>query len=137
LVDAERAGARLRWLEKLIENLEAIRLEGEGTYLVEEQLRMRAERQLELGIQICIDIGTQLVMERSVRAPESHADVFRSMAEANLLPADLASRLSAAAKQRNVLVHLYMEIDDRKVFASLESLDDLRRFAEIVGREVD
>lgn len=137
MVDAERAGARLRRLEKLIENLEEIRKEGEDTYLADEQLRMRAERQLELAIQICIDVGTQLVMERSVRAPESYADVFRSMAEAHLLPNDLANRLSDAAGQRNVLVHLYMDIANEKVFASLKSLDDLRRFAEIVGREID
>ena len=28
-----------------------------------------------------------------------------------------------------------MEIDDKLVFASLESLDDLRRFGEVVGEE--
>jgi uncharacterized protein YutE (UPF0331/DUF86 family) len=133
LVDAERAGARLARLEQMIENLETIRLEGEDNYLAEEQLRMRAERQLELAVQICIDIGTQLVLERSVRPPESYADVFKSMAEADLLPTDLAARLENAAKQRNLLVHLYMDINDERVFASLESLDDLRRFGEIVG----
>jgi uncharacterized protein YutE (UPF0331/DUF86 family) len=108
LVDAERAGARLARLEKLIENLGAIRIEGEDNYLTEEQLRMRAERQLELAVQICIDTGTQLVIERSVRPPESYADVFRAMAEA-----------------------------DRKVFSSLESLDDLREFAKVVATQID
>ncbi len=39
-----------------------------------------------------------------------------------------------AAKQRNLLVHLYLEIDDRAVFASLTYLDDLREFATIFGR---
>jgi uncharacterized protein YutE (UPF0331/DUF86 family) len=84
LVDAERAGARLARLEKLIENLDAIRIEGEDNYLTEEQLRMRAERQLELA----------------------------------------------------VLVHLCMDIDDRKVFSSLESLDDLREFAKVVAVQI-
>lgn len=137
MVDPERAAARLKRLERLIEDLEAIRTQGEASYLAEHRVRMAAERQLELAVQICIDIGTQLVMERSVRAPESYADVFRSMAEADLLPRDLADRLSEAAKQRNLLVHLYMEINDKLVFESLESLDDLRRFGEIVGGEID
>jgi uncharacterized protein YutE (UPF0331/DUF86 family) len=137
LVDAERAGARLSRLEKLIEDLESIRAEGEDAYLAQDRLRMAAERELELAVQICIDIGTQLVMERSVRAPESYADVFRAMADADLLPRDLAERLSAAARQRNLLVHLYLEINDRKVFDSLNSLDDLRQFGEIVGRRID
>lgn len=37
-----------------------------------------------------------------------------------------------AARQRNLIVHLYMEIDDRAVFASLSCLDDLRGFATAV-----
>lgn len=39
-----------------------------------------------------------------------------------------------AARQRNLIVHLYMEIDDRAVFASLSYLDDLREFATAVER---
>jgi uncharacterized protein YutE (UPF0331/DUF86 family) len=136
LVDVERASTRLRRLEKLIENLEEIRKEGQSAYLAQEPLRLMAERQLTLAVQICTDLGTQLVMERSVRAPESYADVFTAMAEAGLLSVDLASRMSKAARQRNLLIHLYMDIDDREVFHSLESLQDLRDFAEIVGREL-
>ncbi len=136
MVDAERAEARLRRLESLIEDLEKIRAEGEDAYLAQSRLRMAAERELELAVQICIDLGMQLIMERSVRAPESYADVFRAMAEADLLPAELADRLSAAARQRNLLAHLYLEIDDVAVFDSLNHLDDLRRFGEVVGRQV-
>ena len=136
MVDAERADARLRRLEKLIEDLEKIAEEGEAAYLADTRTRMAAERQLELAVQICIDLGTQLVMERPVRAPESYADVFKAMGEAGLLPTDLAERLEDAAGQRNLLVHLYMDVIDERVFESLNSLDDLRRFGEIVGREV-
>lgn len=110
---------------------------GEAAYMADEEVRMATERRLQLAIQICSDIGTQIVLERSVRSPETYADVFQTMTEADLLPTDLADRLSEAAKQRNLLVHLYMDIEDKLVFASLESLDDLRRFGEIVGRELD
>jgi uncharacterized protein YutE (UPF0331/DUF86 family) len=121
----------------LLWRLEDVKTGGENAYLASPEVRAMTERWLELAIQICIDLGTQLLMEGSARAPDSYAGVFQSMAEADLLAADLADRLSEAAKQRNLLVHLYMEIDDRKVFASLGSLDDLRRFAAIVGREID
>jgi hypothetical protein len=59
-----------------------------------------SERRLELAVQICIDLGTQLVMETSARAPESYADVFQSMAEAGLLSTALADRMGEAARQR-------------------------------------
>jgi uncharacterized protein YutE (UPF0331/DUF86 family) len=41
-----------------------------------------------------------------------------------------------AARQRNLLVHLYMEVDDSAVFASLMYLDDLRQFAIFAGQRI-
>jgi uncharacterized protein YutE (UPF0331/DUF86 family) len=137
LVDADRAAARLERLRDLLERLERVRALGEDAYLADPDSRAMSERRLELAVQICIDLGTQLVMETSARAPENYADVFRSMADAGLLPTDLAERMGEAARQRNLLVHLYMEIDDRKIFSSLESLDDLRQFARVVADEID
>jgi uncharacterized protein YutE (UPF0331/DUF86 family) len=63
---------------------------------------------------------------RSVRFATMLAAILN---EKDVIPADLAMRLGDAAKQRNLIVHLYMEIDDRAVFASL---NDLRRFAAAV-----
>lgn len=54
LVDGAQAGARLA---RLIEQLEAVRAEGEADYLADERLRAMTERWLELTIQVCIDIG--------------------------------------------------------------------------------
>jgi uncharacterized protein YutE (UPF0331/DUF86 family) len=42
-----------------------------------------------------------------------------------------------AARQRNLLVHLYLEIDDGVVFDSLGRLDDLRQFAAFVKGRLD
>jgi uncharacterized protein YutE (UPF0331/DUF86 family) len=103
-----------------------------ATYLADEDLRMMSERRLELSIQICIDIGAHLVSELSASPPNDYAGIFKSLADAGHLDGDLGERLSAAARQRNLLVHLYLDIDNRKVFASLRHLEDLRAFAEIV-----
>jgi uncharacterized protein YutE (UPF0331/DUF86 family) len=84
-----------------------------------------------------IDLGTQLVTEQSARPPSDYADVFRILGEKGVIPGDLALRLGNAAKQRNLIVHLYMEIDDLAVFASLAYLDNLREFATAVERLAD
>lgn len=137
MVDAERVGVRLRRLEELLERLTAVREEGETSYLSHPDVRAATERRLEVAVQICIDLGAQLVTEQSVKAPDSYAAVFTAMAEAGLLSAELAQRMGAAARQRNLLTHLYLEIDDRMVFASLGTLDDLREFAKVVARQLD
>jgi uncharacterized protein YutE (UPF0331/DUF86 family) len=129
LVDADRAEARLQQLEETVERLEAVRERGEDTYLVDPELRAMTERWLQLAIQICIDLGTQLVMEQSAPPPSNYADVFKILGQKGVLSDELATRLGDAARQRNLLIHLYMEVDDRAVFASLAWLDDLRQFA--------
>jgi len=134
LVDAERIGVRLERLEHLIERLEGVRAGGEDTYLADEAIRAATERWLQLAEQIVIDIGAGLVSELSVPPPSDYAGIFTALAEADALPPDLAERLGAAARQRNLLVHVYLDLDDRRVFASLSRLDDLREFAAVAQR---
>jgi uncharacterized protein YutE (UPF0331/DUF86 family) len=134
LVDASRVEARVQRLEELIERLDEVRQAGEDAYLANEQQRAATERWLQVAVQICIDLGTQLVTEQSARPPSDYADVFKVLGEREVIPSDLAQRLSDAARQRNLIVHLYMEIEDRAVFASLAHLDDLREFAASLER---
>jgi uncharacterized protein YutE (UPF0331/DUF86 family) len=137
LVDAESQLERLARLERLIDQLERVRAAGLAPYLADEDLRMMSERRLELAIQICINIGAHLVSELSTLPPSDYAGIFKSLANAGHLDHKLGTRLAAAARQRNLLIHLYLDIDNTKVFASLGHLDDLRAFAAVVQQLVD
>jgi uncharacterized protein YutE (UPF0331/DUF86 family) len=44
----------------------------------------------------------------------------------------LADRLAAAAGLRNVIVHLYLDVDPEKVWGGLEGLDDLLAFTSAI-----
>ncbi len=134
MVDAEQVENRLERLEAMLERLEEIRDAGEEAYLADAQQRLATERLLQLSIQICIDLAAQVVSEQSAPPPSSYSDVFKILGDKDVISAEIAERLGNAARQRNLLVHLYMEIDDKAVFASLAFLDDLREFATIVGR---
>lgn len=137
MVDADRVEARIQRLEELVERLDEVRQAGEDAYLADEQQRAATERWLQVAVQICIDLGTQLVSEQSARPPSDYAEVFKILGEKGVIPSELAQRLADAAKQSNLIVHLYLEIDDRSVFASLAHLDDLREFAASLQRLAD
>lgn len=134
MVDVERVHERLGLLERLVERLELIASRGLQAYLADEDQRLVAERQLQLALQICIDLGAQVVSELSVPTPSDNAGVFRRLADGGVLEPDLAGRMAVGARQRNLLVHAYLELDDRLVFASLSRLDDLRAFAAAIAR---
>lgn len=131
MVDRERIEARLERLDRLLRTLEATRAGGLAGYLSDEQRRLATERALTLALQVCIDVAAQLVSERAGRTPDTYAGIFAALAADGLLDAALADRLGAAARQRNLLMHLYLEVDDRRVFAALDHLDDLRAFAAV------
>ncbi|HEU4707479.1 MAG TPA: DUF86 domain-containing protein [Solirubrobacterales bacterium] len=137
MVDPDRTNIRIKRLSELIGRLEEIREQGEDTYLADPALQAMTERWLEVAIQICIDLGLQVLTEKFAPIPGKYADVFLTLGSEGLLPDDLAARLADAARQRNLLAHLYLEIDDKAVFASLSHLDDLRRFAAFVEEQLD
>ncbi len=137
MVDAEQVRERLLRLERLVERLETVRGSGERAYLADEGIRLQTERALQVAEQIAIDLAAQLVTELPVDPPSEYAGLFLALADAGTLPGVLAARLADAARQRNLLVHIYMDIDDRKVFASLERVDDLRAFAAAVAAIAD
>jgi len=129
LVDPERLALRLGRLDTLLARLERVREGGVATYLADPDVRLVCERALTVCEQIVLDVAAQVVAERGLAPPTDYASAFATLAQAGLLDAELADGLADAARQRNLLVHLYLTIDDRLVFASLERLDHFRRFA--------
>ena len=72
----------------------------------------------------------------SWEAPETNADAFCVLAAHGVIEEPLAERLAAAAGFRNLLIHQYGDIDDRRTVRNLGSLGDLDDFVDSVVRWV-
>jgi uncharacterized protein YutE (UPF0331/DUF86 family) len=84
---------------------------------------------LLLAIETVIDLGSHVISSEGYPPPTSYSDVFKTLAEEGVLPPDLADRLMAMARFRNVLVHLYAEVDEERVLQILRGpLSDLDEF---------
>ncbi|MCW5853567.1 MAG: DUF86 domain-containing protein [Anaerolineae bacterium] len=93
-----------------------------------------AERYFQLAIQAALDIGAVILSEEGVKVPEEYRDIFPRLADIGVLPPEFASKLVGMAKFRNVLVHLYLQVDPALVYHYLQhDLGDLERFAQYVG----
>jgi uncharacterized protein YutE (UPF0331/DUF86 family) len=90
----------------------------------------KVERILELLATSAADLLQHLLAERGLVA-SSYRDAFRQAAAAGLLDEPLALRLEEAAGMRNVLVHLYDEIDYAIVHGSIGGA--LEDFAALVA----
>jgi uncharacterized protein YutE (UPF0331/DUF86 family) len=129
MVDRGAVESRARRIDAELEVLEHARTGGREPYLRNRSLQREVERALEVSIQACIDIGAHLVAVWGLGAPEDYADVFERLSRDDALERGLAERMKEAAGQRNMLVHVYLEIDHTKIWDKLSEVDDLRAFA--------
>jgi len=101
-------------------------------------LRGAIERYLEVSLECCIDIGEMIISSRGLRKPETYKEVIEILGEEGILPEGFAERFGEAAKFRNILVHMYAEIDVEMVYEILQSnLGDFDEFAKYIARYLE
>jgi uncharacterized protein YutE (UPF0331/DUF86 family) len=88
---------------------------------------------IEAALALCYHVSAR----RLRQAPEDYAACFSALAQAGVIPPELAERLRHMARFRNLLVHVYWKIDYRQVHEILRNrLRDLRDFAAAIARLV-
>ncbi len=98
---------------------------------------LKVSRALELAAQCCLDLAMEMVAKRGLGAPETYRDAFVRLAQAGLVSPEQSVALQGWAGLRNVLAHLYTELDlDRMHSALVEDKALLREFARIAAREL-
>lgn len=90
---------------------------------------------LLLTVEVVLDLGSHVISSEGFEPPRSYADIFRVLREEGLLTREPAERLMAMARFRNVLVHLYAEVDEERVLKIFRgSLGDLDAFVDMLRR---
>ncbi|MCB0036829.1 MAG: DUF86 domain-containing protein [Anaerolineales bacterium] len=125
---------KLAYLYRLLDDLEPYH----GATLAEvEAEHYKIERLFELLVATATDILFHVLAEKGI-APTSYRDAFAEAGKAGLLSQELAQRLGQAAGMRNILVHLYEQIDYEILHQSIRpALRDFAQFAAIFTPKVD
>ena len=104
-----------------------------------EELRMDRDKRnmvlhsMLISIQSAIDIATYIIAEKELRKPSTYRETFEILEEGRILSEDLANDLSDLAGFRNVLVHIYWELDMDVIYGILRNdLKVLLTFKKIV-----
>jgi len=88
---------------------------------------------LIVGIAAAIDICNHIAARRGGRAPQDYADCFVILQELGVMDEELASKLQQMARFRNLLVHLYTQVDNRRTYQVIQSdIDDLDTFRRAI-----
>jgi uncharacterized protein YutE (UPF0331/DUF86 family) len=110
--------------------------QGAALPVVEED-HYRVERLLQLLVEVATDILAHELARLGV-VPASYRDAVRKAVEKDLLPEDLGESLERAAGLRNVLVHLYEDLDMEILAASVDpALTDFGEFLKLFQKRLE
>ncbi len=95
----------------------------------------RRRHLVQTAAQICIDLANHVIASDGLRVPKDYGDAFRVLAEAGVLDPGLAEHMVSLAGARNLIVHLYAEVDDERLARAVREggLDSLSAFAARVA----
>lgn len=138
MVDHDVFDQRLTRLGELIRDLQQLAAGDRESFLADRRLQTMAERWLQLAVEACLDLANHLIATREWPTPTTYREAFSTLAAKGVLSAELAAKMESWAGLRNVLVHLYLNIDHRRLWATLtEDLGDIEAYIAALTQELN
>ncbi len=133
----ERIKEHLKLLNKYYLLLTDVRKKQYKDFEKDAILQGSSERFLQLAIESCLNIGNRLIsleqFNKPTDTPETYADIFVQLKNIGVIDSSFCDRFVLMAKFRNCLVHLYWEIDKKKVYEIIrDNLEDFKLFEQNV-----
>lgn len=124
-------------IQKLMEYVKALKTyKGITIEELEKDAEKQAlvERRLELACEVCLDIARLVVTDQRLGIPENSRGYILVLGKANIIDKEFAEKFAGIAGFRNILVHIYLDIDYGEVADKLGRLGDFERFAGEVAK---
>ncbi len=124
---------KIESLRRCVERIET-KTPADVTELIEDvDLQDIIVLNLERAVQLCVDIGLQIIGECDLPIPDTMSETFRKLAKENIIDPDNAESLIRAVGFRNTAVHAYQEIDWNIVFTIITThLKDFRTYVRSI-----
>jgi len=134
--DPEVLQGKIDLIEEHLALLERLAVKDFEDFVREKRNVLSAKHALQESIEACLDIGNHIISRKGYRRPDDYKGIFRVLEEEEILKRDLANKLVEMAKFRNLLVHMYEDVENKKLFSILQNnLNDLKRFIKAILKD--
>lgn len=135
MIDKRVVNDRLAYIHQMLTRLKGRRSLSLEEFKANEDQCDAASYELQTCIEAMTDIGNHLIAAVGLRKPKDRGEIMTVLAEAGVIPKDLANRLTKAIGLRNVLVHGYLGLVLDTVYQTVqEDLGDIEEFCGNVVR---
>ena len=133
MISSEKIITKFGQLDEFLAILEEMRMTNLEAFLKDKILIGSAKYYLQVSIECCLDIANHVIAAEGFRAPKDYADSFKVLEEHGIVDEKLGTKLRQMAKFRNMLVHLYGEIENQYIYEFMKKdIQDILDFKKII-----
>ncbi len=134
----EKVTRKLRSMKKYVDFLRSRRSTTKEELEENYELRSAIERNFHLAIESALDMGEIIISAEGFEKPEDYKGVILILGKHRVIPVEFAEDFARAAGLRNILVHMYEEVDIGRLHDYLQNnLEDLNEFAMFIARYLE
>lgn len=138
MIDEELVEKKIDLILKNLNYLEEVKEVDDEELLGSFEKLQATKHSLQEVIESCIDISNHIISSEGWERAETYSEMFERLYENNVIGSKLNDRLGNMARFRNLLVHRYGIVDDKKVLHILrERLGDIYRFIKDIEKFLD
>lgn len=132
--EKEKISIKIKSMKKYVDFSRSYKSVTEERLEEDYELRSAIERNFHLAIEAALDIGEIIISAEGFEKPEDYRGVILILGKHKVIPIEFAERFAEAAKFRNILVHMYAEVDVGMVYDVLQNnLGDFDEFAKDIA----
>lgn len=126
--------SRFEDIQQSLERLKQVRMLSRAQFLADQDTLDITCYRLLVAIEAALHICFHISAQRLQRVPETYAGCFGLLGGAGILPPELSRNLQQMTRFRNMLVHVYWDVDYDLVYDIIQhDLDDLEDFVRSIG----
>jgi len=138
MIDEEMVEKKIDLIFKNLDYLEEVKEIDDDEFLKSFEKLQATKHSLQEVIESCIDISNHIISSEGWERAETYSEMFERLYENDVIGSELNARLGNMARFRNLLVHHYGIVDDKKVLHILRTrLEDIYSFIEDIEKLLD
>ncbi|WP_288005017.1 DUF86 domain-containing protein [Thermofilum sp.] len=113
---------RMERFNKGLEILEELRNHEIDKFLTDLKLLSIAERNIQVCTEFIVDFSSYILSKLKVEVPDTYREIIRKVREEGIIDENLEKKLQGIVGLRNIIVHMYADIDAEIIYDNLEDI---------------
>jgi uncharacterized protein YutE (UPF0331/DUF86 family) len=113
---------RMERFNKGLEILEELRNYEIDKFSTDLKLLSIAERNIQVCTEFIVDFSSYILSKLKVEVPDTYREIIRKVREEGIIDENLEKKLQGIVGLRNIIVHMYADIDAEIIYDNLEDI---------------